>query len=130
MKEFDYFLKNGDVRKVSRDIELAKSLVNDMNERINKASLLDSEVFAKIVYENFYDALRDFSDAVLAVKGFKSYSHQASISYLRKVGFSESIIMDLDNFRYKRNSSKYYGEVIFSEDSEDIKKFYKKIMGI
>jgi len=127
MKEFNYFLKVGDVRKVARDIELARSLVKDMNERIEKANLLDADIFAKMIFENFYDALRDFSDAILAVNGFKAYSHQASIVYLKKFGFGDSVLMEFDGFRYKRNSSKYYGEIIYPRDSKNIKEFFERI---
>jgi hypothetical protein len=110
----------------SVDNELAKSLLIDMNERIEKSMKLDIKEFAKIIFENIYDALRDFCDALLAIKGDKSYSHQASISFLRKKGFGESIINELDLFRYKRNGSKYYVKPITPEDAEEIKDFYKK----
>lgn len=127
MMPFDYFLKIKEVRKSSSNLELAKALVKDMKERIGKASLLDINGFAKIVFENFYDGLKDFCDALLSLDGFKSYSHQASISYLLKKGFDISIIEELDQFRYKRNGSKYYGEIIEPKDAQQIKDFYNKI---
>jgi len=71
--------------------------------------------------------LRDFCDALLALDGFKSYSHQASISYLLEKGFDVSITEELDQFRYKRNGSKYYGEEIIPKDAQQIKEFYNRI---
>lgn len=127
MMPFDYFLKNRDVKKTQVNFELAKSLVKDMEERIKKANLLDENIFAKMIFENFYDGLRDFCDALLAFDGFKSYSHQASISYLFKNGFDVSVIEELDQFRYKRNGSKYYGEEIEVQDAQQIKDFYDRI---
>ena len=124
---FDYFLKMQEVRKTSANLELAKSLIKDMKERINKTNMLDIDVFAKIIFENIYDGLRDFCDSLLALDGFKSYSHQASISYLFKKGFDISVVEELDGFRYKRNGSKYYGEEIGPSDAKEIKDFYNRI---
>lgn len=116
----------GEIRKVSVDEELAKSLIKDMDERIKQSLMLDSKTFAKIIFENFYDALRDFCDSLLALDGFKSYSHQASIVYLLESGFDISVIEEFDQLRYKRNSSKYYGKSVSFEDVEQIKDFYLK----
>ena len=124
---FNYFLKSKEVRKTTPNSELAKSLIKDMKERINKINMLDINIFAKIIFENLYDGLRDFCDALLALDGFKSYSHQASISYLLEKGFDVSITEELDQFRYKRNGSKYYGEEIISKDAQQIKEFYNRI---
>jgi hypothetical protein len=124
MMPFEYFLQNNEVKKASVDVNLAKSLVKDMKERIEKSLLLDPKIFAKMIFENIYDALRDFCDALLSINGYKSYSHQASISFLIKENFDVSMINELDQFRYKRNGSKYYGESIYPEDSEKIKEFY------
>jgi hypothetical protein len=127
MIQFEYFLKTKEVKKCSSDVELAKSLIKDMRERVKKSFLLDENVFAKMVFENIYDGLRDFCDALLALAGFKSYSHQASIAYLSKEGFDVSVIEEFDQFRYKRNGSKYYGQMIMSEDAKSMKEFYSRI---
>ena len=128
MKDFEYFLGTMDVRKISKDIELAKSLRNDLFERAKKALELNPKEYTKIVFENIYDSLREFCDALLAVDGYKSYSHEASIAYLKNCGFNDSEILALDRFRYKRNGSKYYGKDISWEDAEEIKKFYKEML--
>lgn len=125
MMPFEYF-KN-EVQKKEPDMELARSLIKDMNERIEKSLLLDFEMFSKIIFENVYDALRDFCDALLACDGFKSYSHQASIAYLQKKGFDISIIEEFDQIMYKRNGSKYYGRKIGKSDARQIIEFYNLI---
>jgi len=127
MTSFDIFLNEGDVKKITPDLELAKSLIKDMKERISKSNLLDVNIFPKIIFENVYDSLRDFCDAMLAINGFKSYSHQASIYYLLKKGFDISVVKEMDQFRYKRNGSKYYGVPIIVDEAKDIKTFYKRI---
>lgn len=128
MRAFGFYLEKNDAKRVSKDPELARSLVKDMEGRITKALTLNIEDFAKIFFENIYDSLREFCDALLALDGYKSYSHQASITYLKEYGFSEEFIARLDMFRYKRNGSKYYGKEISPEEAESIKEFYLRNM--
>jgi len=126
MKPFEFFLENIDVRKVQKNVPLARSLIKDMYGRI-KASLALPIGFSKMAFENFYDALRDFCDSLLAKDGFKSYSHEASIAYLLKYNFSFAEISKLDKFREMRNGSKYYGREISDEDVNEIKNYYNSI---
>ena len=133
MNDFEFYLNEGDVRKRKPDMELAKSLLNDAKYRIEKASKLDVKEFSKMVFENFYDALRDMLDALLAADGYKSYSHEAAIAYLKKYGLS-ALTQELDSFRALRNASKYYGKEISMDSVDDIKGFFldhaKSIEGI
>lgn len=129
MKDFEFYLNENEARKVSANLDLAKSLILDMKSRIKDALTLNAGQYPKIVFENIYDALRDFCDAVLAIRGYKSYSHQASIAFLQKENFSLTEVSELENFRYKRNGSKYYGEKIYPADAEAIKEFYSRIKG-
>ena len=126
MKDFDFYVKEEAVKKVSPDYELAKSLIDDSHERFKTAEKLDAKDFSKLVFENVYDSLRDILDAILAVRGFKSYSHEASIAFLKRGGIEESTILELDNFRHLRNSSKYYGKKISADSAAEILRFYKK----
>ena len=127
MRPFEFFVENKDVKKSSKDIALAKSLIKDMAKRIKDVNALEVTKFSKIIFENLYDALRDFADAVLAIKGFKSYSHQASFAYLANYGFDSYILDSLDKYRYIRNGSKYYGYEISIEEAKSLLEFYKRI---
>lgn len=127
MEPFEYFIEKGDVNKVSPNLSRAKSLVKDSETRLKSVNSLKIEDFSKIIFENIYDAIRDLCDAILLLDGYKSYSHEASISYLSKKGFDFSMVSQLDRFRYKRNGSKYYGEQISTEEAKDIKEFYNSI---
>ena len=126
MNKFELYLKEGKVKRQTPDFELAKSLIEDSKSRLEKIKKLDIKEFSKIVFENAYDAIRDILDAVLAVDGYKSYSHEASIAYLKKYAFDDSTLKELDDFRYLRNSSKYYGKDIPEENASGIIKFYQK----
>jgi|SRR3989338_4617945 len=126
MNEFELYLKEGKAKRQTPDFELAASLINDSKARIEKIKKLELKEFSKIIFENAYDAIRDILDALLAADGYKSYSHEASIAYLEKYAFEDSTLQELDDFRYQRNSSKYYGKDVSEEDASDIMGFYQK----
>jgi len=127
MKPFEYYLEEGSVRKAEKNIVVAKALIDDMKIRLKENWNEDIQKKPKTIFENIYDALRDFCDSLLSKDGFKSYSHEASIQYLSKYNFSIAEISELDNYRYIRNGSKYYGRIIYSEDVLEIKAFYNRI---
>ena len=128
MESFEYYIAKKEVVKQTPNLERAKSLIEDGFSRFKDAKSLDLEKFPKIVFENVYDALRDFCDAILIVDGWKSYSHEASISYLTKKGFDIASVLELDRFRYKRNGSKYYGERVSISEARNIKAYFLKII--
>jgi len=119
MKEFNDFLEQGIVKKVTSNYSLIKSIYNDALKRIEFYKKLKlSEESYKFILENIYDSLRELADAILIKDGYKSYSHEASIIYLKKYGFSMAEINDFDRLRILRNNSKYYGKNV---DLEDVK---------
>ena len=127
MENFESYLKKNIVRKVFADKERAKKLIKDGEKRIIDVGLLDMEKLSKFVFENIYDAIRDFLYAILLNDGYNTKSHEAPIAYLMNKGFDVYIVNKLDKFRYKRNSSKYYGEDVNIEEAKDIKEFYDEI---
>jgi hypothetical protein len=127
MKPFESFLNGKDVKKSPVNIILARALINDMKTRIKENWDLNEKEKAKTIFENIYEAIRCFCDALLTINGFKSYSHEASISYLLKKDFDVASVQKFDNFRFKRNGSRYYGRIILPEDAKEIKEFYMRI---
>lgn len=127
MKSFEYYLENGDVQKITPNTTRAKALVNDAFSRLNDLKSINMKKLSKLFFEYTYDALRDFVDSILILDGYKSYSHEAPIAYLSKKGFDVVVVKQWDDFRYKRNGSKYYGQNISSEDAKSILDFYNKI---
>ena len=126
MMDFTFYLGQNKVKKISKDFYLAKSLHDNIIKRAKEAVALKAEQFPTLLFESMYDAYRELCDALLALDGYKSYSHEASIVYLRKYKVPENLIMALDNFRYKRNSSKYYGKDILIEDVKEMLSFHKE----
>lgn len=127
VKEFEFFLKKGDVKRQSPDKNLSKATFKESLERLQLAELLWNKVKAKYVLENAYESMREAADAILYQEGYKSYSHEASIVYLLKKGFSDSEITELDRFRKIRNGIKYYGSDCEEEDANSALKLAKTI---
>jgi len=121
--EFEYFLEKGDVKKnYIKDKNLAKSLLETAEERLKDAENLR---VPKFKLEFAYEAIIELIEAVLALDGYKSYSHLADIAYLRKLGFSEEVIVKLDMLRVKRHKSKYYGMNVSEEEAKEALEFAK-----
>lgn len=128
MKEFEFFIEKGDVKKQSQDENLSKATFKESLDRLELAEQLTGKAKPKYILENSYEAMREAADAILYLEGFKSYSHEASIVYLLKKGFNESEITEFDRFRKIRNSIKYYGGSCDSTDAESALKLAKSII--
>lgn len=129
MKDFGFFLKKGEVRKQSPDRNLAKSTFKDSMERLEFAKQLKGKAKSKYILENAYESMREAADSLLYLKGFKLFSHEASIVCLASEGFSEQDIAELDRFRRIRNGIKYYGKDCDEPDAESAIKLADKITG-
>ena len=128
VKEFEYFVKKGDVKRQKPDINLSKATLKEGIERLEfSKSLLNKEKY-KYVLENAYESMRKAADSILYIDGFKSFSHEASIAYLAKNGFNESDVLELDRFRKIRNGIKYYGGDCEESDAQLAIKLADKIL--
>jgi len=109
MLNFDYFIKEKVVKKKSIDKNLARSLIKSSKDRFEFAvKIVDMK--PRYALENAYEAIIELIDALLALNGYKSWSHEANISFLKNFKeFSFIELERLDNIRRKRHSSKYYG---------------------
>lgn len=130
---FEDFIKDGSVRKVSPDKQLANGLVKIANLRLKNLETLkitDENSFS--VVENCYEAIRELIDALMALKGYKSYSHEATVEFLKefysmKVGFGA--VNKVDRYRRIRNDIKYKGLLTSKSEAEEIMKNTKTIIG-
>ncbi len=129
MKSFDSYVLDKDVVSVKKDIALSKSLIEDGKRRFSyHIDLKIDEKNSKFIFENCYEAVRELLDALMAINGFRSYSHQAPIVFAKDkdiLNYKEAVILDI--LRDKRNKSKYYGKNIDAEFVESKIDFFKKI---
>ena len=130
MKEFEDFLKSGDVRKQEKNEILAKALIKSSEKSLKniRRTKID-ELNAESVVSDIYDVIRELIEARLVFEGYKSYSHEATILFLKKFKeFDEYEIDFLDNLRKIRNSIKYYGKEATEENALNTLKFMDSVL--
>jgi hypothetical protein len=65
--------------------------------------------------------------AKMFLEGYNaSGSHEAEISYLSVLGFSEADLVFMDEIRYYRNGIKYYGTILDNRYAEKVYTFMNK----
>ncbi len=129
MGDFESYLRKRDVVKMVPDNELAKGLVRIGRQRfenlLHDSEITDTNSFQ--VVENAYEAVRELIDALMALKGFKSYSHEASIAFLAEFyKLPAHIINTIDRYRKIRNDIKYRGILTTAEEGIKAKKDLKE----
>lgn len=129
MKDFEFFLSKGDVKKQKPDKNLSNATFNDSLDRLEFSKNLLQKAKNKYILENAYESMREAADSILYLEGFKSFSHEASIAYLIKKGFNERDIIELDRFRKIRNGIKYYGNDCDITDAKSAIMLAEKIIG-
>jgi hypothetical protein len=106
---FDAFMKQEKVSVRTPDIALSRGLLKDADERIKQLAIV--QLNSKFRFEQAYECIRELADAFLARDGYKTYSHEAALAYLEKLGLiTQAELERLDVCRKKRNDSKYYGK--------------------
>lgn len=115
--EFQFYLDNNLARKDSPDRGEAEALMNKAEGRLNfsiKVRHIDENT-ATYIFEDIYECLREAAQSLMSLKGYKPYSHEAVISFLREFfKFSESDLETFDRYRILRNKAVYRGERISS----------------
>jgi len=129
LKSFEFYVKNNDVVRAKNDKILADSILYDADKRFSYYSMMSlTDTTSKFVVENIYEAIRGVMDSILALRGYKSYSHEACIVFAKEQGYIEvEDAVFLNNLRRKRNRSKYAEEPISQQYAEHNLSFAKKI---
>lgn len=130
MKPFNYYIKEGLVRRTNTSSFLANALINKAELRLNRISKnsVDKRE-ASIVFEDVYECVREAAQSLMEIKGYKPYSHEALISFLREERLLPlSKINILDNYRIQRNNSVYRAEEISLDKCNESIIFAKEII--
>jgi len=136
LSSFKEYLSKGIARKITPNIARAHSLIEDAEKRndfliqlISNIKLDDNN--ANYFIEEAYDILIGLIRAKLLQDGFEAsgnYSHEAEVSYLAEMEFSDFEKTLMDNLRQFRNGIKYYGKRYSAEDGKKIIDFMKKML--
>ncbi len=134
LKPFESFIKDGIIKKVSINSERAKSLISEserkmrsINRQLEKIGVIEDN--ANDYVEHCFDSLMNMVRAKLYLKGYSASgqgAHEAEVSYLRELGFTEKDIQFADQLRYFRNGILYYGTSFDKEYADKVLKFTKK----
>lgn len=123
IKKFQEYVEKGIVRKSKPNIIRSKDMVQSSERRFNFLK----EVIKKIginnenadeYIESSYNIIMELIRANLLIEGYKSSgigAHEAEVSYMIQLGFSEIEAEFVDELRNSRNRMIYYGKQ-FNED--------------
>ncbi|MEK6938646.1 MAG: hypothetical protein AABX04_06385 [Nanoarchaeota archaeon] len=135
IRGFEEFIEQNIIKKQSPDYSRAEFLIkesensyNNLLELINKVKLEDYN--ANMFVKQCYDILMELVRAIMLLQGYNasgSGAHEAEVSYLRKLNFSEKEIQFADQLRYFRNGMIYYGTMLDKNYAEEVITFTKRV---
>lgn len=118
MKKFKEFLKERVVRRQYPDEPRAENLIKESNRKFKNLKRTIEEI--GIDDENSNDIVEDCHDTILGIirakmllKGFGASgkgAHEAEVSFLNELNFTEQEIEFVNKLRYFRNGILYYGK--------------------
>ncbi len=122
IQQFDYYLKQGLVKRESPNTELSNALLRKAERRFKQIRVQRiSNENADFIFEDAYESAREAAQALMAVKGYKPISHEAVIAFLEefyKDNFSNYELAMLDRYRKLRNLSVYEARPVTKIDAE------------
>jgi uncharacterized protein (UPF0332 family) len=122
INSFEYYITEGKAKKQTPNPAEAAALLKKAKYRIeySKDKPLDEKT-AQFALEDAYEAMREAAQSLMAIKGYKPYSHEATISFIKqyhKNDFTEEEIRKFDRFRQIRNNSVYSATTVTTTDAE------------
>ena len=134
LKQFDEFVKEGVANRVSINKSRALSLSSEAERkmtslRIQLEKIGIQDFNANDFVEYCYDLLMNLVRAKMHMDGYSASgqcAHEAEVSYLRKMGFSEKDVLFMDQLRFFRNGILYYGTNLDIEYAEKVTAFTMK----
>ncbi len=134
LEKFEEFLEKGTIQERTPDFPRANYLIEEAKKRktffdqmINNIGLTDEN--ANYFIETSYDILIELIRAKLIKAGFSSSgegAHEAEVSFMEKLNFSEKDLRFMDDLRYFRNGILYYGKSFDSDYAKKVIEYLKK----
>lgn len=109
IEKFQYYIDNDLVRKEFPNKSEAKSLIDKATARHKYVSsqMITAET-SQFIFEDIYETIREAAQALMEMKGYKPYSHEAVISFLIEFfKFQTHETSELNRYRILRNKSVY-----------------------
>ncbi len=128
------------VKKVKENPEQAKALLQLAKRRlesIEKRRKDEFPQFPQLLIESYYEAIKELISALLAIHGYKSYSHECLISFIDEfypTSLDNFQIHFLDSMRKLRSDIQYRGRNIaddyLARNNKTINEIIKKLIEI
>ena len=135
IKPFEDFIKDGVIKRISVNRDRAKSLISESERKMRSVKLQLEKIGinednANDYVEHCFDSLMNLIRAKLYLNGYYASgqgAHEAEVSYLRELDFTEKDIQFADQLRYFRNGILYYGTALDKEYANKVFAYTKKI---
>jgi uncharacterized protein (UPF0332 family) len=103
------------VKKIKENPEQGKALFQLAQRRLESIKKRRKDEYPQLLIESYYEAIKELISSLLAIKGFKSYSHECLISFLQQY-YPENLddfqLHFLDGLRKLRSDIQYRGRDI------------------
>jgi hypothetical protein len=133
--EFSYYLNKGVVRKITPDLPRANFLFKEseksfqgLGNRIEKMGIDDLN--SNSIIKDIQDIILERVRAEMLSKGYSAsgnFSHEAEVSFLKELHFTENEIIFVNSLRKARNGINYYGKLFDKAYAEKCFDFLIKI---
>lgn len=125
IERFQYYLDENLIKQESPDKEEARSLIEKAFQRMRFVKDLGiDEKTSTFIFEDIYECLREASQSLMSLKGYKPYSHEAVIAFLKEFyKFSEHEITTFNRYRILRNNCVYKAAKVSPETCKEALKF-------
>ena len=133
LKSFDEFIKSGKAKKQAPNTHRAFAIAKEVEDKrefldTSLKNIPSEKMNANFIVDSCYDILIELIRAKMFIDGYNSgSSHEAEVSYLKNLRFSEFDIRFMDDIRYYRNGTKYYGKILDKEYADKVLDFMKKM---
>jgi len=130
IEKFQYYIDNNLVRRGTPNKAEARALLERALARYTYiCSQKITENSAPFIFEGIYEVIREAAQALMELKGYKPYSHEAVISFLREFfHFHLQDISSFDRYRILRNKVVYRAEGVDSDSCKSSLEFVEHFL--
>ena len=100
------------VKKVKENPEQANALLQLAKRRLESIKKRRKDEFPQLLIESYYEAIKELICALLAIHGYKSYSHECLVLFMEEyypIALDDFQIHFLDSMRKLRSDIQYRG---------------------
>ncbi|MBI4018442.1 MAG: hypothetical protein HY368_02435 [Candidatus Aenigmarchaeota archaeon] len=130
IERFQFYLDENLAKKESPDKTKAKSLMEKAFLRMKFIKNHDiDETTSTFIFEDIYECLREAAQSLMSLEGYKPYSHEAVIAFLKEFySFSEDEIAAFNRYRILRNNCVYRAAKVSPAVCKESLKFLEKFL--